>query len=221
MEYPSLEELYQVDDQFLVGSDLLVKPVTHPGVTETDVLFPTSDLWYDVDTMEKVRMEQEVRNIASITVSSDIDKIPVYQRGGSIIPRKLRLRRSTQMMVNDPYTIYIALDKNKHGSGIIYMDDEDSFDHKRKGYFAIANISADISNYIRSEVKGNKEWIRSQPTSNRMIERIVVMGIEKSPKRVGNGSFNLQFDYNDEAGILVIRKPGLSALEDWEISFEN
>ena len=43
MEYPTLEELYRIDDQFLVGSDLLVKPVTHLGVTEIKILFPAAD----------------------------------------------------------------------------------------------------------------------------------------------------------------------------------
>merc|ERR1712157_701999 len=37
MNYPRTESLYPVDDQFLIGSDLLVKPVTAPRVTESIV----------------------------------------------------------------------------------------------------------------------------------------------------------------------------------------
>lgn len=36
-------------------------------------------------------------------------QIPVFQRGGSIIPRKVRVRRSSECMENDPYTLYVAL----------------------------------------------------------------------------------------------------------------
>ena len=218
MEYPTLEELYRIDDQFLVGSDLLVKPVTHPGVIEIEILFPAADFWYDVDTMTKVATNKENEKITSITVSSDIDKIPVYQRGGSIIPRKLRLRRSTQMMINDPYTIYVALDNAQKASGEIYMDDEDTFDHDRKGFYAMARLSVDISKSIRCEVKGNNEWINSQASSARMIERIVIMGLESSPKKISADSVKLEFDYENEKNMLVIRKPGLTALKDWEIS---
>lgn len=37
-------------------------------------------------------------------------KVPVYQRGGSIIPRKMRVRRASPLMKNDPYTLVVALD---------------------------------------------------------------------------------------------------------------
>ena len=57
------------------------------------------------------------------------------------------------MMSDDPYTIYIALDSAQKAFGEIYMDDEDSFDHERKGSFAKANLSADISTSIRCEVE--------------------------------------------------------------------
>lgn len=37
-------------------------------------------------------------------------QIPVFQRGGSIIPKKLRVRRSSSSMEHDPYTLYVAVD---------------------------------------------------------------------------------------------------------------
>lgn len=37
-------------------------------------------------------------------------QIPLFQRGGSIIPKKLRVRRSSTCMEHDPYTLYVAVD---------------------------------------------------------------------------------------------------------------
>jgi alpha 1,3-glucosidase len=37
-----------------------------------------------------------------VSIDTPLDKIAVLQRGGSIIPRKLRLRRSSKLMINDP-----------------------------------------------------------------------------------------------------------------------
>ena len=37
-------------------------------------------------------------------------QIPLFQRGGSIIPKKLRIRRASSLMLNDPYTLSVALD---------------------------------------------------------------------------------------------------------------
>jgi hypothetical protein len=42
MEYPSDPETFGMDDQWLVGADLLVKPVTEKGVVKTSVYLPGS-----------------------------------------------------------------------------------------------------------------------------------------------------------------------------------
>ena len=41
----------------------------------------------------------------------------MYQRGGSIIPKKMRVRRSSTAMANDPYTLVVALDTPKSAAG--------------------------------------------------------------------------------------------------------
>lgn len=45
-----------------------------------------------------------------VTVLMIFRQIPVFQRGGSIIPKKLRVRRSSTCMEHDPYTLYVAVD---------------------------------------------------------------------------------------------------------------
>ena len=126
-------------------------------------------------------------------------------------------------MTHDPYTLYVALDKDQKASGAIYMDDENTFDHERKGYYAEAKISVDMKNKsaIQCQVEGtNNEWIASQPVATRMIERIVIMGLVRAPSQVyvESTSTSLEFDYNEDKGILVIRKPNVSALSVWNIS---
>ena len=36
-------------------------------------------------------------------------QVPLYQRGGTVIPRQDRVRRSTECMKGDPYSLYVAL----------------------------------------------------------------------------------------------------------------
>ena len=40
MEYPADAKTFAMDDEWLVGSDLLVKPVTAAGVTKTEIYLP-------------------------------------------------------------------------------------------------------------------------------------------------------------------------------------
>jgi alpha 1,3-glucosidase len=221
MQYPQIESLFATDDQYLIGSSLLVKPVTAPNIVETTILFPTCDAWYDVDSMQVVSPSGDDKGVASITVASDIDKIPVYQRGGSIIPRKLRLRRSSRLMTGDPYTLYIALDKNNAAVGELHMDDEETFAYVRQGAYGVASFSADFTNgFIRNTVDVGPGWASEVKDlkSKKMIERIIVMGVKKAPTNVSADGEAVSFDYDSASNILVLRKPNVSALSEWRIT---
>lgn len=218
MQYPETEALFAVDDQYMIGSDLLVKPVSSAGVTETTVLFPTADIWYDVDTMQQIDTKGANNKHAQVLVASDIDKIPVYQRGGSIIPRKLRLRRSSSLMKADPYTLYVALDEKQEASGMLYMDDEETFDHEREDKYGEAVFSV-ANNVISNKASVGSGWAGQieEVKADRMIERIIVMGVAKSPTTITKNDEPLEFEFEEKSKVLVIRKPEVSALGDWAI----
>jgi alpha 1,3-glucosidase len=223
MQYPGTESLYKIDDQYLIGSDLLVKPITAPNVVDTTVKFPTDDTWYDAETLVEVSKEGEKAGVTLLSVPSDIDTIPVFQRGGSVISRKLRLRRSSHLMTSDPYTLFVALDGAQTASGVLYMDDEVSFNHESKEEFATATFSARIelaSGVINNSVEKGTGWKNSGETkgNDRMIERIVVMGMKMSPSSINIGGEALGFTFDRNAKVLVIRKPAILATDDWDIN---
>ena len=61
--------------------------------------------------------------------------VPVFYRAGYIIARKERVRRSTDTMETDPYTIIVSLyfDSQAHdykSKGRVYLDDGNSFDYQ-------------------------------------------------------------------------------------------
>jgi alpha-glucosidase len=68
-----------IDDQYLLGTDLLIAPVTRPGVTGRQVYLPAGD-WYDWHTGEFIGGKR------FLTVSTPLDRIPIYARGGAVIP---------------------------------------------------------------------------------------------------------------------------------------
>lgn len=220
MNYPQTESLFAVDDQFFIGSDLLVKPVTSPGVTESIVRFPGDHVWYDAETLMLVSRQGDRGTVHELTVPSDIETIPVFQRGGSIIPRKLRLRRSTYAMTRDPDTLYVALDSDGKARGRLYMDDENSFNYRTKNEYASAEFTVEISGkygYIRNSVDVG-EGLKDVPDDgSKMIERIIVMGVETHPSSVDEVGESLGFTHDRHAHVLVIRKPELSAMANWEV----
>ena len=68
-----------IDDQYLLGNDLLIAPVVAPGGTGRQVYLPAGD-WYDWHTGELVGGKR------FLTVATPLDRIPIYARGGAIIP---------------------------------------------------------------------------------------------------------------------------------------
>jgi mannosyl-oligosaccharide alpha-1,3-glucosidase len=230
MEYPNTVDLFAVDDQYLIGADLLVKPVTAPGAVSATVQFPTDHLWYDATSLVLVSSKIQPAFFESKEVPADIDTIPVFQRGGSIIPRKLRLRRSSMVMKHDPYTLYVALDENNKAQGELYMDDEETFGYQRKFEQANATFTADFGGSkaantrtatMSCSVSIGSGWVDSVSISlatHRMVERIIVMGVTKSPKKITRESESIRFTFSPESQLLVLHKPDISALAEWSIS---
>jgi alpha-glucosidase len=68
-----------VDDQYLFGPDLLVAPVCTPGQTARQVYLPAGD-WHDWHTGEIFGGGRHV------IAATPMDRIPLYARGGAVIP---------------------------------------------------------------------------------------------------------------------------------------
>ncbi|XP_015773777.1 PREDICTED: neutral alpha-glucosidase AB-like, partial [Acropora digitifera] len=104
VEFPEEKNTFSMEDEFLLGENLLVKPVTTQGQSTIDVYLPGKDeYWYDLSDYKIYRGE------STIYVSTPLEKIPLFQRGGSVIATKQRVRRCSALMHKDPYTLTIAL----------------------------------------------------------------------------------------------------------------
>jgi alpha-glucosidase len=68
-----------LDDEYLFGPDLLVAPVLAAGTTARQVYLPAGS-WYDWHTDELVGGSR------FLTAATPMDRIPIFARGGSVIP---------------------------------------------------------------------------------------------------------------------------------------
>ena len=219
LEYPADVSAFAIDDQWLVGSDILVKPVTSAGATSVGVYFPGSAPWYDVESGQKIVTSGGANNV---TVDAPLDKIPVFQRGGSIVPRQMRPRRSSAVMAHDPFTLIVALDAAGSASGDLYLDDGATFDYVRKGMFRLRRFeysaASPTAHVLKSTLAGgNKAYV---PTNT--VERIVVLGAGKAPSAVSvtadGVTTPLTFAYDAAADVLTIRKPDVRVAYDFSVA---
>uniref|UniRef100_A0A8D0G620 Glucosidase alpha, neutral C n=1 Tax=Sphenodon punctatus TaxID=8508 RepID=A0A8D0G620_SPHPU len=112
------------------GNALLVHPVTEPKATTVNILLPGKDeIWYDF------RSSSQVEGPGTLNVPVTLDTIPVFQRGGSVVPKKTSVGRSTEWMADISYELRIALDSKESAAGELYLDDGHSFQYLHKNQF--------------------------------------------------------------------------------------
>ncbi|XP_043482862.1 neutral alpha-glucosidase AB [Leptopilina heterotoma] len=209
--YPQEAETFTIEDELLVGDSILVRPVSEPGVTDVNVYLPGEGKvsWYDIDTMQQHRQ-------STITVPVTLHKIPVYQKSGSIVPRKMRIRRSTAAMKNDPYTLIVIADNAGKATGTLYIDDEVSFEY-RHGNYLYLKLSLDGNN-LTSKMLDKKANYKTKS----WLERIDIVNPPKGIKSAqltskSLGKVTLETKYNPHNNVLVVRKPGVNMGEEWTI----
>jgi len=79
LEYPDDQIAVALDDQFLLGSDLLVAPVIRPGKPFRSVYLPRGR-WIDYWTGD------DFRGPRALTVSTPLERIPLFVRAGAALP---------------------------------------------------------------------------------------------------------------------------------------
>lgn len=79
--YPADPATFNLSDQFLFGRDLLVAPVTAPGLTSRAVYLPRGD-WYRWGVNDAAPS----RGPGHVLAEAPLAAMPVYVRGGAIVP---------------------------------------------------------------------------------------------------------------------------------------
>jgi alpha-glucosidase len=139
LEFPG--DFTAVDTEFLLGPDLLVAP---PGFGETlddySVSYPPGD-WYDFWTGQKMPPSPTPPGIVQIAMAAaegkkesdfphppkihpQLDTLPVYVRGGSILPMQ-PVTQSTEEIPQGPLELRVYPGDNCRGS--LYLDDGHTF----------------------------------------------------------------------------------------------
>jgi alpha 1,3-glucosidase len=210
-EFPSEEQLNNIDNEFMVGNVLLVCSVQEQNVQELNCYFPGhEEIWYDRDSY------QPIKTNGLMKIQAPINKVPVYQRGGTIIATKQRVRRSSVLMKDDPYTLIVAIDLKGMAKGSLYIDDEESFEY-RNGHFVFIEYkyinNQLISKCLHCDDFNTKSW----------VEKVMIVGIpsifKKASIQVNNSSsVELTVLYNTNNQVLTVRKPAVGIAQNWTIT---
>lgn len=221
-ENPQDKNGYEVDNEFYLGG-LLVHPVTEENAEEVEIYFPCDgEVYYDF-----FDVSTKFESCQNINVKATLGMIPVFLKGGNIVPTKDRYRRSAQLMKYDPYTLYVVIGSDGTASGKLYVDDGETFGYESGDWLQV-NITASASEKIISASvihNENKPFTKSLEEKKVSVNKIVVVGTSNfdetaSVSVVQNGKqwiadvIKSKLDHS-----FTIRNPNVLITKDWEIKF--
>lgn len=115
LEYQDDYNVLNIDDEFLVGENLLVAPVVSAAVTARDVYLPAGE-WYEYATGKKHAGQKWV------SVQAPLETVPMFIKAGTIVPTGPAVDHigpgTTSTVCYDVYP-----DREGNASGKLYDDD--------------------------------------------------------------------------------------------------
>eukprot|EP00826_Nyctotherus_ovalis_P048021 TRINITY_DN5617_c0_g1_i11.p1 TRINITY_DN5617_c0_g1~~TRINITY_DN5617_c0_g1_i11.p1 ORF type:complete len:414 (-),score=113.90 TRINITY_DN5617_c0_g1_i11:145-1386(-) len=159
-------ELYDIEDEYMFGTSFLVRPI-HSEDKEVRVFLPSNEVWYDFSTGERKEPGEHVY------VAEKLDNIPVFVKGGSIIPLCVVTSiASTQQLKEVPIALLIAL-KGGEAQGYLYLDDGETVKHKA-GEFTIFKFEFKAGKLVATIPKNGYNVLG-------YYKKITILGIHKTP----------------------------------------
>jgi alpha-glucosidase len=126
LNYQDDPNTYNLDDEFMIGNDLLVAPVVRPDVTRRLVYLPKGT-WYDFWTNKKYE------GGTMFTVEAPLETVPMFVRAGAIIPMGPEMNYTGEKP-QDPITFNIYPDDQGSAAMTLYEDDGISPAYKQAGF---------------------------------------------------------------------------------------
>ncbi|MBI3664253.1 MAG: glycoside hydrolase family 31 protein [Acidobacteria bacterium] len=174
LEYPGETNLYDNDQEFLFGRDILVAPVLSEKLDPIEVNLPKGQ-WYDYWTGARVPGGKPL-NVAPL-----LSDLPLYVRAGAIIPQQPVVQH-TDETPEGPLELRVYPGADCRGS--LYADDGKTYAYTRGEYYRVdftCRLAADSLSITISAPQGSyAPWWKSL--------RLDVFGIEKAPREVRVGA---------------------------------
>lgn len=209
-DYPQDERFDASYDSYFFGPDLLISPVVEPGLKRMHIELPQG-VWYHFWTGTRINGGRRVQ------VNSTLESIPIFVRGGSVIPRVPAVN-TTRDYSSRKLTLHTYLPGNDGTfGGQMFEDDGYTYDTYERGEFELLHFEGlqQLGTTSLRLHRSGDGW-NGMPES-RMVE-VVLYGVNKRLR-------DIQFDErklpllqrNEQKGI----KSGFWQNDDgdWHIRF--
>lgn len=128
MDFKNDAKVLDIQDQYLFGKSILVAPVTDSLIQSKKVYLPKGSVWFDFWTGEEHNGGQTIQKDVSL------DIIPLYVKGGAIIPMGPEQQYVGE---KDDRVLDIRIYKGANGTFKLYEDENDGYAYEKGNYAEI------------------------------------------------------------------------------------
>lgn len=139
--------------------------------TSTDRVYFPDDVFYDWYTHDTIDSSGEYREI-----ESPIKHIPLFIRGGQIIPLRVKSGMTTREVREKDFELIVALGRDRTAEGRLYLDDGESLEQERTSDMRVEFQNGTLS------VTGTFEY--DTPTR---LKAVTVLGLDAGRDGAGTG----------------------------------
>ncbi|TCR64764.1 TIM-barrel domain-containing protein [Bosea sp. BK604] len=185
---------WDLGDQFLLGDDILVAPVTQEGARSRPVRLPIG-IWHDYWT------GKAYRGPATIIAEAPLETIPVFLRGGTPLP----LAPVVQHDSGPTEEVTLLIHPSTAGSFTLYDDDTASGAY-RQGAYALTRIScAPADDGVRVSIAAPEGDSGQIPARRRYRLRIAAATPPETVTASGGGTGKVELNWQfDAAGFVLV-----------------
>jgi alpha-glucosidase (family GH31 glycosyl hydrolase) len=166
LEYPNDPNVYNLDDEYLFGHEILVAPILDEQAVERTVYLPAG-VWINFWT------DYSVSGPCYLRVRADLDEIPLFIRQGAIIPMGPDVQYTSERSL-DPLTLEIY--RGCDGAYTLYEDDGESLAYQNGAFAETRFETTDTPDGLICRI----EKLYGSVAGNQM-PRTILLKIHKQP----------------------------------------
>ena len=195
-EEPENENLLNVASTYLWGNDLLVHPVVEKSKKKSAVYFPKTNNWFDFYSGRKYK------GGTTEMVDLQIENIPVFVRGGALIPMIKTIQNTEQYSIAN-FDLHYYYDKSVISSkSQLYQDDGKTSEAFEKGLYEILDFETVVKK--KSIILTIDTAIGSEYKSQDKKMNLVVHNFSEKPEKIISNGKKIKFEYANNTIVVEV-----------------
>ncbi len=182
-EFPDDKSTYLVNDEYMIGGDVLVAPVVKDGMRTRGIYLPAGAGWIDWWTGEQ--LESGKTHYPKVP----LDRLPIYVRVGSVIPTQSVIQHTGQMpSAAVTLNVVAGIAPGKTERSVLYQDEGEGYGYRQNAWREIRT----------THVQGSLKIERTGNFQGQKILAVEAVGISANPTelRADGRKITHKFDPN-------------------------